>query len=27
MGGDFGGAIDPSFEQSTMEIDYIRVYQ
>jgi beta-glucanase (GH16 family) len=27
MGGTFGGAIDPSFEQSTMEIDYIRVYQ
>ena len=27
MGGTFGGTIDPSFEQSTMEIDYIRVYQ
>ena len=27
MGGTFGGTIDPSFEQSSMEIDYIRVYQ
>ena len=27
MGGTFGGAVDPNFEQSTMEIDYIRVYQ
>ncbi len=27
MGGTFGGNIDPSFEQSSMEIDYIRVYQ
>ena len=27
MGGDFGGSIDPLFEQSSMEIDYIRVYQ
>ncbi len=27
MGGTFGGNIDPSFTESTMEIDYIRVYQ
>lgn len=27
MGGTFGGAIDPAFAQSTMEIDYVRVYQ
>lgn len=27
MGGNFGGAIDPSFTQSTMEVDYVRVYQ
>ncbi|MGB0451062.1 MAG: glycoside hydrolase family 16 protein [Flavobacteriaceae bacterium] len=27
MGGSFGGNIDPSFESSSMEIDYIRVYQ
>ncbi|MCH3882012.1 MULTISPECIES: family 16 glycosylhydrolase [Tenacibaculum] len=27
MGGSFGGSIDSSFSQSTMEIDYIRVYQ
>lgn len=27
MGGGFGGAIDPNFTQSTMEIDYVRVYQ
>jgi beta-glucanase (GH16 family) len=27
MGGTFGGAIDPSFSQSSMEIDYVRVYQ
>lgn len=27
MGGTFGGAIDPSFTQSTMEVDYVRVYQ
>tara|TARA_R110002051_G_scaffold122437_1_gene195557 strand:- start:47164 stop:48804 length:1641 start_codon:yes stop_codon:yes gene_type:complete len=27
MGGNFGGSIDPAFQQSTMEIDYIRVYQ
>ncbi|HEY0046232.1 MAG TPA: family 16 glycosylhydrolase [Flavobacterium sp.] len=27
MGGTFGGAIDPAFTQSTMEIDYVRVYQ
>ncbi len=27
MGGNFGGTIDPSFTQSTMEIDYVRVYQ
>lgn len=27
MGGTFGGAISPSFVQSSMEIDYVRVYQ
>jgi len=27
MGGTFGGQVDPNFEQSTMEIDYIRVFQ
>lgn len=27
MGGTFGGAIDPAFAQSSMEIDYVRVYQ
>ena len=27
MGGTFGGTIDPNFTQSSMEIDYVRVYQ
>lgn len=27
MGGNMGGAIDPAFSQSTMEVDYVRVYQ
>ena len=27
MGGGFGGAIDPNFNESSMEIDYVRVYQ
>ena len=27
MGGGFGGAIDSNFIESTMEIDYVRVYQ
>lgn len=27
MGGTFGGEIDPNFEESSMEVDYIRVYQ
>lgn len=27
MGGGFGGEIDPNFVSSTMEIDYVRVYQ
>ena len=27
MGGGFGGAIDPNFVSSTMQIDYVRVYQ
>ena len=27
MGGSFGGSIDSLFEQSTLEIDYIRLYQ
>lgn len=26
MGGSYGGAIDPAFSQSVMEIDYVRVY-
>jgi hypothetical protein len=27
MGGVFGGDIDPAFQESSMEVDYIRVYQ
>lgn len=27
IGGNLGGAIDPNFIESTMEIDYVRVYQ
>ncbi|HEX8270838.1 MAG TPA: glycoside hydrolase family 16 protein [Flavobacterium sp.] len=27
MGGSFGGQIDPTFTQSAMEVDYVRVYQ
>jgi len=27
MGGTFGGEVDPAFTESTMEVDYIRVYQ
>jgi hypothetical protein len=27
MGGTFGGEIDPAFTESTMEVDYVRVYQ
>ncbi|WP_370635817.1 family 16 glycosylhydrolase [Flavobacterium sp. JAS] len=27
MGGNLGGNIDPAFSQSSMEIDYVRVYQ
>lgn len=27
MGGNLGGTIDPAFAQSTMEIDYVKVYQ
>lgn len=27
MGGNFGGSVDPNFSQSSMEVDYIRVYQ
>lgn len=27
MGGNFGGTIDPAFTQSTMEVDYVKVYQ
>ena len=27
MGGTLGGTIDPDFTESTMEIDYVRVYQ
>jgi beta-glucanase (GH16 family) len=27
MGGNFGGPVDPAFVSSTLEVDYIRVYQ
>lgn len=27
MGGNFGGAVDPNFTNSTFEIDYVRVYK
>ncbi len=27
MGGNFGGAVDPAFNNATMEVDYIRLYQ
>ncbi len=27
MGGNLGGSIDPSFTESTLEVDYVRVYQ
>jgi beta-glucanase (GH16 family) len=27
MGGNFGGTVDPNFVESSMEVDYIRVYQ
>lgn len=27
MGGTFGGSVDPSFTQSSMEVDYVKVYQ
>lgn len=27
MGGSLGGAIDPAFTQSSMEVDYVKVYQ
>jgi beta-glucanase (GH16 family) len=27
MGGTFGGTIDPAFTQSSMEVDYVKVYQ
>lgn len=27
MGGNFGGAVDPNFTSSAMEVDYVRVYQ
>lgn len=27
MGGSFGGAVDPNFVESSLELDYIRVYQ
>ncbi|CAH0998864.1 hypothetical protein LEM8419_00179 [Neolewinella maritima] len=27
MGGNFGGAIDAAFQQSSMQVDYVRVYQ
>ncbi|WP_179415779.1 family 16 glycosylhydrolase [Mucilaginibacter sp. E4BP6] len=27
MGGDFGGTVDPNFVSSSMQVDYVRVYQ
>jgi beta-glucanase (GH16 family) len=27
MGGTFGGPVDPAFTQSSMSVDYVRVYQ
>lgn len=27
MGGNLGGSIDPNFSESSMEIDYVCVYQ
>lgn len=27
VGGNFAGPIDPAYTQSTMEVDFIRVYQ
>ena len=27
LGGNFGGDIDPAFQESSMEVDYVRVYQ
>ena len=27
MGGNFGGAIDPGYTESTIEVDYVKVYQ
>lgn len=27
MGGNLGGTVDPAFTQSTLEVDYVRVYQ
>jgi len=27
MGGGFGGPVDPTFTNTTFEVDYIRVYQ
>ena len=27
MGGGFGGVVDPSFTNASMEVDYVRVYQ
>jgi len=27
MGGNFGGNIDPGFEESSMEVDFVRVCQ
>ena len=27
MGGTFGGNVDSAFSQSSMEVDYVRVYQ
>ena len=27
MGGTFGGSVDPNFVESTMEVDYVKVYQ
>jgi hypothetical protein len=27
MGGNFGGAVSPSFTTDSMEVDYVHVYQ
>jgi beta-glucanase (GH16 family) len=27
IGGNFGGTVDPAFNNSSLEIDYLRIYQ